>query len=359
MTRYVVLSLAALAVLAPPALGAGGPVAGADAGPAGVTVPGHPSRYVALPTREGTLVESIDRRGGEVVAYRTLPGALVVPAVAYDGTATGLSADGRTLVLASARFTFPRRSSGFTILDARRLRRQATIRLDGDFTLDAISPDGGMLYLIESTSRSDITRYAVRAYDVAARRLLPDPVVDPAEADEPMRGLPLARASSPDGRWAYTLYDDSGGEHPFIHVLDTETATARCIDLDQLAGRDDYPAFTLHVRPGGAIEVRHVERAEPMLVVEPSSFEVGEASRPAPAKPAEDDGGSGWPIIATGLALLALVSLAAARFRRPPVRDNVQPYAASRLERDVLREDVGAAGGDGQGRARPAGLERR
>jgi hypothetical protein len=318
MTRYVVLSLAALAVLAPPALGAGGPAAGADAGPAGVTVPGHPSRYVALPTREGTLIARVDRRGGRITDHRTLPGSLVVPAVAYDGAATGLSADGRTLVLASSRFTFPRPSSSFTILDTARLRRHGTIRLQGDFTLDAISPDGGMLYMIESTSRRDITRYAVRAYDVAARRLLPDPVVDPAGADEPMRGLPIARASSPGGRWAYTLYDDSGGEHPFIHALDTKTATAKCIDLDQLAGRDDYAAFTLRVGPGGTIQVRHVERSEPMLVVDPASFAVSEPGRPTPARrtaPAED-GGSGWLIIAGGLALLALIAVAARAGRR-------------------------------------------
>jgi len=320
MTRYAVLSLALLAVLAPPALGAGGPVAGSDAGPAGVTVRGHPSRYVALPGREGTLVARIDRRGGTISRYRALPGALVVPAVAYDGSATGLSADGRTLVLASPRFSPTRRTSTFTILDTRRLRRHGTIRLRGDFTLDALSPDGSMLYLIEATSRSDITRYAVRAYDVAARRLLPDPVVDPAEADEPMRGLPVARASSPDGRWAYTLYDDSGGEHPFIHALDTETATAKCVDLDQLAGRDDYPAFSLKVGPSGTIEVRHIEHEQPMLLVDPAGFQVREPAQAAPpAEPApapEDDAGSGWLIIAAGLGLLALVIIAAARFGR-------------------------------------------
>ena len=46
-----------------------------------------------------------------------------------------------------------------------------------------------------------------------------------------MRGQPLTRATSPDGRWAYTLYDGAGKE-PFIHALDTSTRSARCIDLD-------------------------------------------------------------------------------------------------------------------------------
>jgi hypothetical protein len=53
MTRYAVVSLALLAVFVPSAFADGGPVAGSDAGPAGITVRGHPSRYVALPTREG------------------------------------------------------------------------------------------------------------------------------------------------------------------------------------------------------------------------------------------------------------------------------------------------------------------
>ena len=306
MTRYAVLVFALLAILAPPAAAAGGPVAGGDAGPSGIAVPGAASRYVALPVGDRTLVERIDSLG--VSNYRSLPGRLVVPTVAIDGSPTGLSADGSTLVLAAGR-------SVFTVFETGRLRRVATIRLRGDFTLDAISPDGGMLYLIESTSRRDATRYAVRAYDVEARRLLPDPVVDPAEADEPMRGLPLTRVYSPDGRWAYTLYDDSGGEHPFIHALDTETATARCIDLDELAGRDDYPAFSLHVGPSGAIEVRHVEEARPMLVVDPASFQVSE---PAGTRPTEDASGSGG-LVAAGLALLALLGAAVARLRMSPL----------------------------------------
>jgi hypothetical protein len=62
--------------------------------------------------------------------------------------------------------------------------------------------------------------------------------VDPREPDEDMRGYPITRASSPDGRWAYTLYDGAG-KHPFVHALDTQGRTAACIDLDGLAGRDD------------------------------------------------------------------------------------------------------------------------
>ena len=69
----------------------------------------------------------------------------------------------------------------------------------------------------------------MRAYDLRARRLLRDPIVDPSEPDEPMRGLPVTRTTGPGGRWEYTLY--AGGEHPFVHALDTVRRSSICIDL--------------------------------------------------------------------------------------------------------------------------------
>jgi len=67
----------------------------------------------------------------------------------------------------------------------------------------------------------------VRAYDLAARRLLPEPVVDPREPGEKMQGLPMTRATSADGRFAYTLYERPRGA-PFIHALDTVRGSAAC-----------------------------------------------------------------------------------------------------------------------------------
>src|SRR3954449_6373377 len=108
MTRYAVLTIAAFALLAAPALGAGGPVAGSDAGPSGVTGRGIAVRYVTQRVRGGTLVLRVERQGGAIETSGFLRGRLVVPAVASDGSATGLSADGVTLVLAAPRG--PRRS---------------------------------------------------------------------------------------------------------------------------------------------------------------------------------------------------------------------------------------------------------
>jgi hypothetical protein len=315
----VLLALFAASQLVTPAHAAGGPPAGVDAGQTGVTAAGDASRYVTLPSGKGTLLARIRRAGGQVEAWRRLPRGLVIPAVAYDGTATGLSADGRTLVLAAARSAVSPRRSAFVVLDARRLRPRFRFRLRGDFTLDAVSPDGHRVFLIEQTSRRDLTRYAVRAYDVATRRLDPRPVVDPAEADEPMRGTPIARASSADGRWAYTLYDGNG-THPFVHALDTAQPRAKCIDLDQLAGREDLPGLDLAVDRDGAIVVHEPTTRRPLLTVDPRSFAVRDpaAVRPRPARPApaEDNGVPWLPVLAAAAALLALVAAGARATRR-------------------------------------------
>ena len=202
------------------------PVLGIDAGPSGVARGGI--RYVTLGNgARSTMVAAVRREGGQVLRAAALRGAFTVPAVALDGSASGLSADGRTLVLIRPRAAFPQARTVLAILAVPELRVRRVLRLRGDFSLDAIAPDGRSLYLIQYVSRTDATRYVVRAYDLAARRLVRAPVVDPRERGEKMRGLPLTRAASSDGRWAYTLYD-GGGVRPFIHALDTSTATARC-----------------------------------------------------------------------------------------------------------------------------------
>jgi hypothetical protein len=317
MIRSTALTVALLAILAPPAAGSGGPVAGSDAGPAGVTGRDNAARFIAQRVRGGTLVNAVERRGGKIVVARFLRDTLIVPAVALDGSSTGLSGDGSTLVLAAPRDLSAHPRSRFTILDAPTLRGRTRVSLRGDFTLDAISPDGNRLYLIESQSR-DGTRYAVRAYDVAERRLLPEPIVDPAEADEPMRGSPVSRAMSPDGRWAYTLYDGARGAHPFIHALDTQRGRAKCIDLDDLSQQDAYP-MVLRVGRDGVVHVRPAGGGASVLTVDPRSFAVREPRDPAPPAAAAASG-HGWVAPAVGAAILALLAALAMRVGAPALR---------------------------------------
>jgi hypothetical protein len=256
------------------------------------------------------VVAAVARAGGKVLRSRALRARLTIPAVAYDGTPSGLSADGRTLVLIRPRLSFPQRRTRLAVLDARTLRVRRTLDLRGDFSFDAVAPDGRALYLIQYVSPNDPTRYDVRAYDVAAGRLRPGAIVDPRERDEKMRGFPVTRATSPDGRWAYTLYD-GGGHAPFVHALDTASGHARCIDLDALAGRNDV--FALRLRAGAA-RVDVLARRRPVLAVDARTFAVG---RPAAARPQRAGGGHGhpwWPWLAAAGVVLGLLGFGLRRY---------------------------------------------
>ncbi|MGH8957011.1 MAG: YncE family protein, partial [Microbacterium sp.] len=213
---------------APVAKGVPGTI-GADT--AGLTAPGVSERIIQLPSDRGTVIARVEQDGGDLIRSASFREGLNIPAVAYDGSPGGLSADGKTLVLLPSQAS--PRSTTLAVLDAERLRVEKRVSLRGAFSFDAISPDGSRIYLIEYLSRADPTRYAVRELDLRSERLLPAPILDPDEPPGEMRGTASTRATSPDGRWAYTLYD--GAEYPFIHALDTVKGRAVCIDLDMLA----------------------------------------------------------------------------------------------------------------------------
>ena len=240
-----------LASFAAPGAGADGlPVLNVDVGASGVAAPGGTVRYVTVTVGKQTLVEATRRDGGQIVRMQAWPGTWTVPAVAYDGSAGGLSADRRTLVLIEPRTSFPRAQTRLLVVNAHNLASATVILLDGDYSFDAVSPNGSRLFLIHYLSVIDPTRYEVRAYDVARRKLVAKPVVDPRDAAEKMRGNPLSRVMSPDGRVAYTLYDGNG--HPFVHALDTATSTARCVDLDGLP-RQLLWSLRLHLGSSGTV----------------------------------------------------------------------------------------------------------
>jgi len=292
------IGVAIAAVTAGVARADGLPVLGIDDGSTGVTVPSSTYRFVSLPANRDTLVARVQRRGGRIFGARLLPGNFTVPAVAYDGSAGGLSADGRVLALIEPRVSFPRRETTFAVLGTRGFVLQRLVRLRGDFSFDAVSPNGDRLYLIQYLSPKDPTRYAVRVYDVRSGRLVHEPIVDPRDREQ-MHGQPLARAMSPDGRWAYTLYD-GGGKAPFLHALNTARGTARCIDLDALAGNTYLWRLRLAVN-GRSIVIR--DGAEPELMVDRTSFAV---TKPASQSTSAGEATPvwGWALGATALTVL-------------------------------------------------------
>lgn len=324
-------SLLVLAIAAPSALADGLPLPVDGADDASVGSLDGSSRYGAVSNGGATTVLRIDADGGRITRSRTLGGELSVPLVAYDGTASGLSADGTTLALIQPRRAFPRETTKFTILDTTSLRTTSTVHLDGDFSFDAISPRGDRLYLVHYQSRRDPTDYEVRVYDVDRGKLLPNPIVDPDEPDEQMAGFPQARVMSPDGRWAYTLY--SGGEETFIHALDTKGFTAQCIDIEGISPRDMY-MLGLEVDPGSG-ELTVLDHRTPAALVDPRTFEVSDPIVPVPDSTAEADAGEptwvGWAALGGGLALIGALVMLLWRRRKPA--DGVSEPALERLVR--------------------------
>jgi hypothetical protein len=122
-----------------------------------------------------------------------------------------------------------------------------------------------------------------------------------------MRGAPITRLLSLDGRWAYTLYDGAGGT-PFVHALDTATSRAHCIDLPMLLGNRNLWAMRFTRGPDAQIRIGRSGTA--LAVVDTTTFA---ASVPAVATPSS--GLRPWLIAATLAALSLLVLLAATRRR--------------------------------------------
>jgi hypothetical protein len=233
--------------------------------------------------------------------------------VALDGTPGGLSADGQTLVLSSPRTSYPQRTSTLYLMNARSLTLRRRITLRGDFSFDAISPDGATLYLIQLSPRN-FTRYAVRALDTGSGRLVAKPVVDKREPDEVMRGVPLTRVTSPDGRFAYTLYGE--GAKPFVHALDTRGRSAACIDIPRIP---NGAQMSLRLK-GRRLTV--LADSAPISYVDTATRKVSIVPKAAPPQQAATVSGSGsstlpaWLIGGLAAAALGVAAMLGARRRR-------------------------------------------
>jgi hypothetical protein len=225
----IVVAVAACAAAAGAAVAAG-PSPGISSGGAGLRDPDRAIRYVALSSGSGrTVLAAIGTRDGRVLRSRWLVGDYGIPFVTYAGQTEGLSRDGRTLVLS----TVPGAgvSTDFAVVGTKTLRVRFHVTLKGIWSYDALSPDARTMYLIRFLPSQSELHYRVRAYDLVARKLVAGAIVDKREPDEATTGFPVARATSADGAWAYTLYQRGGSAKPFIHALDTVHRVAICLDL--------------------------------------------------------------------------------------------------------------------------------
>jgi hypothetical protein len=248
--RAVIAAAGVLAAVAATAAAAAGPTPGTLTGGGGIADSSGQFRFVTVTSTRDTVVQKIAVHGGRVVKLAAMRGVFGIPLVSYDGTATGLTRDGRSLVLS----TFPVPDTAFTrfaVVDARSFRVRHRLALPGVWSLDALSPDGRTLYLIQYVSKDNYSNYRVRAYDLGAGRLLPGAIVDKREP-EAMTGLPMTRVSSADSSWAYTLYSRDTGT-AFIHALDTAHRRAVCIDLPWHAGPDSLLSVRMAIAGEGLV----------------------------------------------------------------------------------------------------------
>jgi hypothetical protein len=254
-------------VAAPAASGDGGPGPGYAQGWDGIQ--SGDVRYVTVPAGDWTAIEVIRRDGGRVVNFMTVKGNWGIPLVANDGTTGGLLRDGRTLLLAQVKYGPVRpKYSNFAVVDMKKMRVVRKFRILGDHSFDALSPDARYMYLVEYVSAGDFSRYRVRAYDLRSGRLLPDPVIDKREWETTMQGYPISRAA-PHRGWVYTLY--GGGDHAFIHALDTAHVQAVCIDLPWKGQPQRLFEFRLRSDGDGHLVVRG-PRGRTLAVVDRASL---------------------------------------------------------------------------------------
>jgi hypothetical protein len=294
---------------------AAGPDPGVVVGSQGVAGPGGKIRYIARGGPDATTRVLAEASDGSVLRSATLRGKFGVPAVTFNGEIGGLSPDGSTLVLADTRTgngAYPlKRHSSFAVLDTKTLRVRDRIELTGHYTFDALSPGGSRLYLIQHVSAVKLMHYVVRVYDLTRGRLLPGRIADKTQRGWVMNGMPLERATSADGRWVYTFYDNPGG-YPFVHALDTVQGVAHCIGIPWKGSENNLFHLRMSVRDGGRTLSIHWRSGRPYLAVATGTWRISHPGVQRPAAPSSFP----WWIVGLAFALIAAAAVAVLGRRR-------------------------------------------
>jgi hypothetical protein len=301
------LPATALAVGATPGVALGGDGAGWQ---------GHTQRFVAVPAPVGTRVTELRRAGGAGLRSRTIAGRFGIPLVAYDSSAEEVPATSPNIVLEER--TNPgrlARRTSFVVLSTRDLHVVRRFTLAGAYAFDALSPDGATLYLTRHASRAHITRYTVRAYDIPSGRLFSGVIADRTEHEWRMDGMPVTRLQTAAGGWAYTLYQ-GGEDGAFVHALDTDARTARCIDIPGMRNRA-VMAMRLRLADGGRRLVI-VSGGKPVATIDTHTLALVSArGQPRPAPSSSSGSSTDVWAIAVVAVLLAAAGMVGVRRRMP------------------------------------------
>jgi hypothetical protein len=219
--------------------------------PAGLVALDHRTIYTAVPHNGQTVITVTDTQTGKLVRSFTIAGSYSTSEANY--TKAVLSGNGRWLALREQGLYSG--ESIFALVDTQAGKVFKTIRLTGDFDLDAVSPNGQRVYLLERL-HDHVGHYYVRLYQVDQNLLVPTIIADKDEINDPrMIGSALTRQMPSDGTFVYTLYIDTPHNIAFVHILPlaSQYYGARCIILPVGKSSHLLNYYTLALSADGSV----------------------------------------------------------------------------------------------------------
>jgi len=260
MTRFRALLVVVLALAILPAAAAKGTRSELNVRPSGERGPlvqydlANGSKRVSLPagmlSADGLRFAFV--RGRKLNFY-SVPGR----GVSFDAPAPLRSSV--EAVAPEARFVVLRTGAQVRVVDGLRGGTLRKVSLRPGFTVDAISPDGDWLYLIQHKNGQ---QYAVRRLNLRTGVLLPGALVEKGEQEQ-MAGTPAGAIQSWDGNWQFTLYLNAAHKTAFVHALNLGQSFTVCIDLPGQGSAAQLRTYSLALAPDG----KHLFAANPALGV--------------------------------------------------------------------------------------------
>ena len=259
MTRFRALLVVVLALAILPAAAAKGTRPELNVRPLGERGPlvqydlANGSKRIALPagmlSADGLRFAFV--RGRKLNFY-SVPGR----GVSFDASVPlGSSVEA---VAPEARYVVVRTGAQARLVDGLRGNVLQKVTLRRGFTVDAISPEGRWLYLIEHKNGQ---QYAVRRLDLRTGVLHPGALVEKGQQEQ-MAGTPAGAIQSWDGNWQFTLYVNAAHKTAFVHALSLNQSYTVCIDLPGTGTPAQLRTYALALSPDG-----HLFAANPALGV--------------------------------------------------------------------------------------------
>ena len=168
--------------------------------PEGLTSLDHRVLVTATAQENHTTVSVIDTQNGATLRSLTINGSYTTMGREFNDAV--LSFDGRWLAL--RRLSASSSTTTIALVDVQAGKLFKTITLNGDFDLDALSANGGGLYLLQRLSDGP-GHYYVRLYNVQENELYQSQIVDKTELDENMTGTALVRQAASNGSEVYSI----------------------------------------------------------------------------------------------------------------------------------------------------------